>query len=286
MTGKLKPRRVQFDWSDTPLHWVPGDPQTSHSINALSLLLPAGEAWFVRVYRQALPLVTDEKLREDVKGFMGQEAIHGRSHAALLDHLKEQGLDAEPFTKRVDWLFEKLLGDNPKFRWPGKSFDRYWLKQRLAIIAAIEHFTAVLGDWIINSPGLDKAGADPTMLDLLRWHGAEEVEHRTVAYDLYQHLSGGYLRRVWAMLVTFLQLAFWMATGARYLLHHDPVAPGKLSWRTMRRAQRLGRFPSLLSIAGAVPDYLAPNYHPEATGSTEQAVAYLAGSPAALAAAS
>ena len=45
---------------------------------------------------------------------------------------------------------------------------------------------------------LQAAGADETMLDLLRWHGAEEVEHRAVAFDVFQHLDGRYHRRVLA----------------------------------------------------------------------------------------
>ena len=31
------------------------------------------------------------------------------------------------------------------------------LVERLAIIAAIEHITAFLGDWVLNAKGLDKA---------------------------------------------------------------------------------------------------------------------------------
>ncbi len=62
----------------------------------------------------------------------------------------------------------------------------------------------MLGDWALNATALDAAGADPTMMDLLRWHGAEEVEHRAVAFDLFTHLDGRYLRRVCAMLVTAL----------------------------------------------------------------------------------
>jgi hypothetical protein len=54
-------------------------------------------------------------------------------------------------------------------------------------IVGIEHYTAVLGQWILDAHQLDEAGADPAMMDLLRWHGAGEVEHRSVAFDVYQH---------------------------------------------------------------------------------------------------
>ncbi|MDQ1042286.1 putative metal-dependent hydrolase [Streptomyces sp. V4I2] len=42
----------------------------------LHLMLPELERWFVRTFEQALPLITDDRLREDVRGFIGQEAKH------------------------------------------------------------------------------------------------------------------------------------------------------------------------------------------------------------------
>ncbi len=281
----IVPRRVRFDWTATPLHWVPGDPQTTHTINVLHLLLPAGEKWFVHVYRQALPLVTDDQLRADVKGFMGQEAVHSRAHAGVLDHLAAQGLDPAPYTRRVDWLFERLLGDQPFGRTPPPFIQRAWLKQRLAIIASVEHYTAVLGMWVLDSPALDAAGADGTMLDLLRWHGAEEVEHRSVAFELFQHLSGSYLRRLETMIVSAFALAFLWIAGTRFFMQADPTAAGKASWRAYRRAVRQGRAPSLRQIYGTMPDYLRRSYHPDAHGDTDLALRYLASSPAARAAA-
>ena len=93
---ELKARKVSFDWEETPLHWVPGDPFNTHTINVLHLLLPAGERWFVHVYKQALPYITDDRLREDVIGFIGQEAIHSQAHDDVLPHLRKLGLDLAP----------------------------------------------------------------------------------------------------------------------------------------------------------------------------------------------
>ncbi|MGX1407785.1 putative metal-dependent hydrolase/ferredoxin-NADP reductase [Streptomyces ambofaciens] len=205
----LKARKVSFAWEDTPLHWVPGDPFTTHTINVLHLLLPAGERWFVHVYKQVLPYIRDERLREDVIGFIGQEAMHSQAHDEVLPHLRDQGLDPTPYTAQVDWLFEKLLGDRTLP--PGRP-RRWWLLERVALIAAIEHYTAFLGDWVLNAEALDRRGADPTMLDLLRWHGAEEVEHRSVAFDLFVHVDGDYARRVRTWATAFTALVFlWQA---------------------------------------------------------------------------
>lgn len=278
----LKARRVSFAWEDTPLHWIPGDPFSTHTINVLHLLLPAGERWFVHVYKQVLPHIRDDRLREDVIGFIGQEAMHSQAHDEVLPHLKAQGLDPTPYTAQVDWLFEKLLGDRTLP--PGRARE-WWLMERVAIIAAIEHYTAFLGDWVLGATELDRADADPTMLDLLRWHGAEEVEHRSVAFDLFMHVDGGYRRRVRTWATAFGALMFLWQRGARFFMENDPtLLDGKAGFREFYRKGQQGRLPSTGSTLRSIPTYLSRTYHPSQEGSTAQALAYLASSPAAVAA--
>jgi len=283
----LKPRRVKFDWENTPLHWIPEDPYATHIINVLHLLLPAGERWFVHVYKQILPYIRDEQLKAEVKGFMGQEGTHAVAHQNVLHHMKAQGLDPDPFVAQIEWLFERLLGDSTMPPFARKK----WLRERLAVIAAIEHFTAVLGKWIVDSRGLDAAGADPVMLDLLRWHGAEEVEHRSVAYDVFMHLDGSYARRTRAMLVTSVAFAWIWGRGTKFMVAHDPAnlrsgRPPQMTEREFlgrfRDVARRGRLPSLGSLVVEVPRYLKPSYHPSRHGSTQSALDYLAVSPAAV----
>ncbi len=278
----LKARNVAFDWAATPLHWVPGDPSTTHTINVLHLLLPAGERWFVHVYKQVLPYIRDERLRADVIGFIGQEAMHSQAHDDVLPHLKKQGLDPAPYTAQVDWLFEKLLGDRTLP--PGRA-RQWWLLERVALIAAIEHYTAFLGDWVLNAEALDAKGADATMLDLLRWHGAEEVEHRSVAFDLFMHLDGGYRRRTRTWATAFAALVFLWQRGVRFFMANDPtLLEGKASFKEFFRAGRQGVLPTTGAVVRTIPQYLHRAYHPSQYGSTAQAAAYLAASPAATAA--
>ncbi|WP_030383978.1 metal-dependent hydrolase [Streptomyces sp. NRRL S-241] len=285
----INPRRVAFDWAGTPLHWIPDEPTATHVINVLHLLLPAGERWFVKVLKEGLPLVTDPELRSDVKGFMGQEATHSVQHSYVLDHLAEQRLPTEAYTRHVDFLFEKLLGAEPPFGIPVTAQE--WLRFRLAVVAAIEQFTAVLGDWVLRAEGLDRAGADEIMLDLLRWHGAEEVEHRSVAFDMYQHCGGAglprYVRRVEGMVVVAPVLAWLWVWGASYLIRNDPELGGRLrySLRAHNHAVAKGLLPTWRELAAAIPRYFRRSYHPSQEGSLRRAVEYLAASPAARAAA-
>jgi uncharacterized protein len=278
----LQPRDVTFDWANLPTHWVPNEPLVTHTCNVLHLLLPEGERWFVDVFTQAVPLIKDSKLREDVLGFIGQESMHARSHQSVLDHWKAKGIDTDPYVQQVGWMFGKALGDRDL---AGKERQE-WLIERLAIIAAIEHMTAMLGNWVLNATALDAAGADPTMMDLLRWHGAEEVEHRAVAFDLFTHLDGRYLRRVRAMLITAPIMLWLWARGVAFLMRIDPELGGRVKprWRHYFRASRRYLLPSAHRLVGQTLNYARPSYHPSQEFSTAQAVAYLANSPAATAA--
>jgi predicted metal-dependent hydrolase len=294
----LKARRVQFDFKDTPLHWIPDDPLATHLINGIHLLLPAGELWFCRVYNQALPLVRDAQLRADVEGFIRQEAIHARAHAHAEHYLLAHGLDTGEFRGRAEWLFEKFLGEAPfgvkALQQP--FLQKRWLIARVGLIAAIEHFTGLLGQWAMDNRSWDKA--DPVMADLFRWHLAEEVEHRCVAYDLYRHLSdsefGFYLGRQALMAVVFPLFLYALAEGGRSLSKQDQNSYARwmarqnlprLLWELERTGRRTENVPTFSFILRATLRWVSPRFHPVTEGDTQQALDYLARSPAARAAA-
>ena len=218
----LEARDVAFDWAKLPFHYVPGEPFTTHMLNVLHLLLPAGEEFFVDLFKQALPLIKDDQLRLDVQGFIGQEAMHSQAHTGVQEYFAANDIDVTPFTDQMNWLFGKLLGDRP--RWSVRR-QHSWLLERVALVSAIEHYTAILGEWILDTPQHDAIGTDPVMLDMLRWHGAEEVEHKAVAFDLMKHLRAGYLRQVRTQLVvTPMMLLMWVR-GVRFMYSVDPQVP-------------------------------------------------------------
>jgi uncharacterized protein len=282
----LIPRKVQFDWSQTPLEWIPGQPFASHFINEINLLLPAGEFWFCKLYNKALPFITDPKLREDVQMFIRQEAMHARAHAAATtEYLNAHGIETRSNTAQEDRLFEVLLSDEPFGRKLPGFLDKRWLVFRLGIVAAIEHMTCVLGNYILRK---DWNGADPVLTDLIKWHGAEEVEHRCVAFDVYRHLGGGYPSRYYLASISMPMIFGLWVHGAAHLMKQDPrFASRKPSvfrpwiWLEWQRQARQGHLPSLVSLMRQELPFFSPWYNPVDEGSTEEALAYLKVSPAA-----
>jgi predicted metal-dependent hydrolase len=71
----------------------------------------------------------------------------------------------------------------------------------LAITVAIEHFTALFAQLMLR-PGSIIDKAEPSMRELWRSHAAEEMEHKSVAFDVYRAVGGteamrkSFMRRV------------------------------------------------------------------------------------------
>jgi uncharacterized protein len=281
---QIQARKVQFDVSDIPLHWIPGHPAASQVISVLNIMLPALERWFVATLNEALPLIKDPKLADDVRGFIGQEATHADVHEHVLyEFMVARGVDPKPLLDQVEFFCSRTLApstsDGPKRRL-NHLYDRLWL------IAALEHYTAVLGDFALNS-AWDDYGADPTLVDLFRWHGSEEVEHRNVAHDVAVYFHDSYVDRIRSMLIAVTVLAGFFVRASRYLLKNDPE--GEIGSPKMLRLliadSRKRLLPSFFKLFGSnTLTYFRPGFSPEEMGSTAQAVAYLASSPAARAA--
>ena len=281
---QIQARKVDFDVSDSPLHWIPGHPVASHMVSTFNFILPAAERWFVQTFTEALPLVKDPALAEDMRGFIGQEAVHAEAHDKVLqDYLEVRGIDTGPVLRRIDYIFEKTLAPSrstdPKRRL-NNLCDRLWL------IAAIEHYTAFLGDFALNC-AWDDFDADPTIVDLFRWHGSEEVEHRNVAHDVATYFQDSYLARIRAMTLAAAMIYAYFERSVTYVCRQDSSL--HLSWwqlqRMRARDSALRLLPTYRNLFGASTlSYFRPGYSPEDIGSTAQAVAYLATSPAARAA--
>ena len=179
----LKQRNdLKFDFTQVPAHWFNGRMSLSHSLNAASLIAPPSERYFVQVMREAKGLVSDhlEKLQQDMTGFIQQEGMHARIHHQFNQHLAALGYEVEA----INLMYERMFN----------SFKKYSIRQQLAILAAGEHLTYVSAMLALATPVLDDA--HPEARRMWCWHALEEVEHKSVAYDVCNYLGIGYFERV------------------------------------------------------------------------------------------
>ncbi|MFD5177664.1 metal-dependent hydrolase [Nocardia sp. NPDC058379] len=274
-------RDVHFDFGDVPMHYIPGEVFATHVINVMHLVLPEGERAMAQALAEALPYIDDQRLREEVQGFVGQETMHASSHAGARDHLQAIGLDVDSMVKTFAWFVDRILGDHGL---TGRAKEE-WLKERLALFAGMEHYTAVIGEWLLENDKFEDLGMDPTMLDLIRWHGAEEVEHRSVVYDAYMYVDGGYARKARTAVAASTSLLATFILSSAYLYAKDPSPKKGPFWPVqLVRATARGIMPNFGLFLTEIPRYLRPGFHPSQLGPMDRALRYLAHSPAARAA--
>ncbi|HQV24869.1 MAG TPA: metal-dependent hydrolase [Acinetobacter sp.] len=287
----IHPRKVKFDWENTPVDWIPQQPFASYFINEINNILPAGEFWFCRLYNKVMPQITDEKLKQDVQAFIRQEAMHAVAHnSANQEYLGQRNIDIQRNLKIMDWLFNTALADQPFGQNVPKVLDHQWDIFRLGVIATVEHMTCVLGKYALYNKRWEQLGADPEMIDLIKWHGSEEIEHRTVAFDLYRHLGGSYIARYYLSVAVIVGVLGLWVDGAAHIMGQDPrFADKKPSvfkpwvWREWYKISQQDKqiLPSPLWLVAQQIDYLMPWYDPVKEAQTQDAVDYLNHSPAA-----
>ncbi|ENX38117.1 metal-dependent hydrolase [Acinetobacter sp. NIPH 2100] len=288
---KILPRKVKFDWENTPVDWIPNQPFASYFINEINNILPAGEFWFCRLYNKVLPEITDEKLKQDVQAFIRQEAMHAVAHtSANKEYLTQRNIDIQRNLDIMDFLFTKVLADKPFDKEIPKALEHQWDLFRLGVIATVEHMTCVLGKYALYNKRWEELGADPEMIDLIKWHGSEEIEHRTVAFDLYRHLGGGYIARYYMSVAVIIGVLGLWVDGAAHIMSQDPRFADKkpslfkpwiwIEWSkiALKDAKIL---PGPAWLIAQQIDYLMPWYDPLKEGNTQDAVNYLNNSPAA-----
>ncbi len=276
----VAPRKTTFELDRAPVHWLGGDAQSTHTMNVGNLLFPTGERFFNDSLRNALPYVTDDRIRKDIRGFLGQEVTHANEHERCVERMHEHGIDFQRELDRFERIRRRLNARVDKLPEP---FRRQAVLQMVAATAAAEHFTASLAGYVLDRNSWSDPEVDPDMAHLFLWHAAEEVEHRHVAFDVYDHIGGGYVRRATTMVpLGLLVLGLWPLLTTE-LMRRDPSAKGIWSWRRHLAAVRAGRVFSLPRALWDMRLYFKPGHHPsELPGSLPLALEYLSDAPSVL----
>jgi uncharacterized protein len=261
----IRPRSPRFDFEGVPRRWFARSVIGTHLANGLNLLFPAGERFFVRSVRRYLDRIDDPQLREDIKGFSGQEGLHAYAHERYFEALERQGFDIRGFLRFYEsfayGFVEKLA--------PGELC--------LAATAACEHFTATMAS---NALAREADGTmvvqDPTMRALFLWHAVEEIEHRAVAFDVLQRVNPSYELRVAGLAVaTSMLFGLWMI-AAGTLLVQDRARPDRLA-RELRARREFQSRHGGARFGPAIRAYLRRDFHPlQETACDELARAYAA----------
>ncbi|MCX8563879.1 metal-dependent hydrolase [Mycolicibacterium mucogenicum] len=251
-----KVRRMRFRFGEPePLkrHFVEGDIVFSHLVAVLSGSFPPGEESFIRSVRRFSDQITDPVLKKRVAGFIGQESVHGQEHRKLNAQLADMGY---PLVR-----FLLFAPNSVRQKAMVRIENMLPAKVHLAMTAAAEHYTAVLGARVLSSEELQAIPGDPEVWHLLNWHAMEELEHKSVAFDVYRAVGGSERIRITVMwFMYYLMIPIFTAAVTLSMLL-DPTA-----WRpitVVRQMFELFRGPLLRGLPAEIHEYLRPGFHPD-----------------------
>ena len=246
----IQPRKMDFDMTQLrDKYFFRGNPILSTLMYAMSASFPDGERFFIDAVRYFQKDIKDPILTAQIRGFIGQEAHHGRIHEDFNSRAQSLGMAMDKvqqrFKKRIDTARRKLD--------PG---------QQLAVTAALEHITATLAQWTLEHPeaGLGSSGHSP-LREMLIWHAMEEIEHKAVAFDVYRATVNNEKQRIVVAKLVFRM--FWVqnAIAQLVLLWRDRKLP---SLRHIREAWAFmwGKDGFRSWSQPELKRYLKPGFHP------------------------
>lgn len=241
----------KLDDQDLPRHWFGGDPFKTRYFDAMSLSFPDGERLFMMAVRAFKHTITDLALQEDIKDFNRQEGQHGIIHNQFNEVLRRQGIDIDKVLRVQNYI----------------QFNIYWKyfpkAYNLAATAALEHLTATMVYGFFDH-GPVMQDADPRVRAMYAWHAIEELEHKSVAFDVMQQGARvGYIVRCLAMLQCTLHFTIYSYLAVNFLLKAD----GFGFWQRLRimgkgMAWLYGPKGVFTALAGHFFSYFKPGFHP------------------------
>ena len=153
-------------------YWVLGCPVRTAWMDSLSSLFPAWEELWATVVEAYLPDVADPALKARMHEFIAQERAHKHAHHA---HNKRLGWALDVEAREVAQVARAMA--RPKMR--------IWL----SAMVSIEHIASSLSRYFLTNLAPQLQGRSSA---LFRWHSVEELQHKSLAIDLWDYL--GYSR--------------------------------------------------------------------------------------------
>jgi len=228
--------------------WFHDDAFKSAFFDASSVLIPGPERYIIGIVAPLKLRGGDRDLVRRKEILLEEEGAHAKVHDRYNAMLESEGYDIaryQAWPKSVQDFFDRHLS----------------LKSRLAMCAAVEHFTASISIYCLRNRRIFD-GIDERMKKVWLWHFMEEVDHRSALFDIYRNLGGGYLRRASIMAVMLFASGlhhFWTYQGL--LWQSGKFFDPKTRWHELKFLITKDAF--VFKMAMPFLKYLMPWFHPK-----------------------
>lgn len=247
--ANIEVRRMDFGFDGLQEQdWFRGNPILSAFMAVLSGTFPPGEQMFIQSVRYFKDRITDPDLQESVRLFTQQEAHHTHQHKQANLRLEALGWRALEIEKRVEQAIRLL---NRKRSPEGQ----------LAMTVCLEHLTAIVAEFVLTHPEHFE-GMQPSVRNMLVWHAIEEIEHKSVAFDVYMQVCGD--RKALRRMMNRMAVMFPLLTTLRtfYLLIRARRLP---RWKHLREARQMlfGESGMITCLKQPLKDFYREDFHPD-----------------------
>ena len=246
----IEPRNRKFELQRAlATDWFDNDPFLTAIFNAMSMSFPSGEKNFIDSIRHYEDKIKDLKLLNDSRGLYQQERIHSRDHRRYNKILCEQrGYDHDTM-EGVYRVTQAKAEENPDVT----------PKVMLASTLALEHFTASMAEIMLSGSFMDNV--EPTIKELWLWHCVEELEHKSVAFDVFNQISGSNKMRTTMMKISIMMLLRNVTKVAMKMLRHDKQL---WKWKTLKSMRHFffGKTGFIRLYLPAHKEYFRADFHP------------------------
>lgn len=209
-TATMLVRRMNFPYPASLKGWWNAErPEFSHMVNSGSLSMPYLEPYLIEVMKQARAKITDPQLRQDVDLYIAQESTHFRQHQQFNRRLAEMGYKSVPAHEAKLKADYEALGKNRS------------LTFNIAYAEGFEAMGLCVGHMLIEDREYLFGKADPAVSSLILWHFVEEIEHKSVTFDVFKALDGRYSWRIYGLIYATTHIFFRAWQGYRALLIED-----------------------------------------------------------------
>ena len=241
----VRPVKIEFS-EEVNRYWLGNSPFKTHLFNSFTLLIPDIEKYIIQSIKRQLPEIKQPLLKQSAKAFIGQEVQHSLQHTKFWDNLYQQGYEIEGYLRFLQNLL-KFLG------------SRFSLSLNLAIIAGLEHLTTLMAEFVLEKELL--AEADPQLKALFEWHALEEIEHKSVAYDVLQTATKSYPLRLAGLVVSHILVLGLLKLGLAVLLFQDQKLLNRKVWQEIFEFW-LFKEKFLFKVLWNIGDYTKKDFHP------------------------
>ncbi len=245
----IRPRRMQFDTEHMSMKQfaVRDNSLISTFFYSLSGMFPDGERFFIHTVRNYQKSIQDEQLVAQIRGFIGQEAHHGRCHEDLNDEIEKLGIPMSMVSNNMASRVEMLK-------------RRFNPARQLALTVAMEHFTASLAEFVLENPDVLEHSPE-TFRQMMLWHSVEEIEHKSVAFDVFRSQVNNESMRRRVMVIAMISLFSRIAYFQIRMLMKTKHLP---NWREWKEASQFfwGKKGILRANAHGVKKFFKRGFHP------------------------